>query len=126
MRTVDKTWKIHVIFFDAFSASLRFSISINSEWKTNKTNNARFKNDVISIVWRDIKAAATEPDGMTPRNAAGARDSVSADQKSVVQQLLSFPQPFTITRPKLYNPLPSKSPIQPGSSKLSFYFFFFS
>lgn len=69
------------------------------------------------------KAAAMESSGMTPRNAAGARDSVSAGDKKLVQQLLSFPQPFTISRPKLYNPLPSKSHI--GLFKhLSFIFYF--
>ncbi len=60
---------------------------------------------------KDAESAST-----TARNATGVRESVSdAGQKpQLVQQLLSFPQPFTITRPKLYNPLPSKSPIQTG------------
>ena len=74
------------------------------------------------MLWSRTKAAAMESTGMTPRNAAGARDSVSAGQKPLIQQLLSFPQPFTISRPKLYNPLLSKSPI--GLFKICLSFFF--
>lgn len=88
-----------------------------------KTTLTRF--EMMWYCMMRIKAAAMESDGMTPRNAAGARDSVSAGQKTVVQQLLSFPQPFTITRPKLYNPLPSKSPIWLGSSKTVLFSFDF-
>ncbi len=74
-----------------------------------------------------IKAAAMESDGMTARDPAGARDSVLPDQKTLIQQLLSFPQPFTITRPKVYKSLPSKSPKVRGSSKaVPFVFFMYS
>lgn len=64
-----------------------------------------------------------ESDGMSDRHPAGARDTVLSDQKTLIQQLLSYPQPFTITRPKVYKSLPSKSPNQRGSSKsCPFYF----
>lgn len=64
---------------------------------------------VILYKWR-IKAAAMESDGMSNRHPDGARDTVLPDQKTLIQQLLTFPQPFTITRPKVYKSLPSKSP----------------
>ncbi len=74
-----------------------------------------------------IKAAAMESDGMSARDPAGARDSVLPGQKTLIQQLLSFPQPFTITRPKVYKSLPSKSPKVRGSSKaVPFVFFMYS
>ncbi|XP_046643778.1 mucin-17-like isoform X4 [Daphnia pulicaria] len=98
---------------EVLSAGGRTSVSSTSQFRDRTVSEVRsFDETTIQPATRrpaqyyQSDAAAMESDGMSARDPAGARDSVLPGQKTLIQQLLSFPQPFTITRPKVYKSLP--------------------
>ncbi|KAK4020739.1 hypothetical protein OUZ56_002690 [Daphnia magna] len=98
---------------EVLSAGGRTSVSSTSQFRDRTVSEVRsFDETTIHPATRrptqyyQSDAAAMESDGMSDRHPAGARDTVLSDQKTLIQQLLSYPQPFTITRPKVYKSLP--------------------